>query len=305
MSNNEMSDNPKQAPTAAAAEVFRFRAAYERTAAARAAIDPGDLASLRVDMGMAIDTVFAALPRITALRSELAKTAIDLELIDALGTYAHAAGHALALYNAATTPPEELAAIHQEASGRRAALKSDAMNLALHGLLNRDAVTSLKGEVGFRNVGYDLLSLVAIYREAWERIEGRTAVLAADLDRAEIIAGQLLELAALREARRVTDPNIADSRHRAFTLMHKAYNQVRRALVFLRWETGDASKIAPPLYGKGGRRRDSDDDQNDQLGIEQDATPATNGTTNGGQPPAVAPTGGNVAPGVQGGSPFA
>ena len=46
----------------------------------------------------------------------------------------------------------------------------------------------------------------------------------------------------------------ADDRQRAFTLLVKAYDQVRRAATFVRWENDDVEKYAPSLWaGRGGR----------------------------------------------------
>jgi len=42
----------------------------------------------------------------------------------------------------------------------------------------------------------------------------------------------------------------ADARNRVFTLLTRRYDQVRRAVVFLRWDEGDADRIVPSLYKK-------------------------------------------------------
>ena len=39
-----------------------------------------------------------------------------------------------------------------------------------------------------------------------------------------------------------------------FTLLANAYDEARRAVMFLRWKQG-ADEIAPPIYGRGGGRR--------------------------------------------------
>ncbi|HEX2735644.1 MAG TPA: hypothetical protein VHM70_28785 [Polyangiaceae bacterium] len=276
--------------------LFRFRDAYQKTAPERAALDPGDFSSIGLDLALAINTVLAANPRIQELHDELAELPIDHEQIAQLETYAQAAGHALALYNVATAPPERLDEVYQEAVERRNTLKSDALNLATHNLVNKDAVAALKGDVGYRNVGYDLMSLVSLLRASATRIAGRSATLPEDLDKAEAIANELLELAALREARSSIDPKVSENRHRAFTLMQKAYDQARRAVSFLRWDRGDADKITPALYGsKGSRRREDPAAEQPTVPV----TPTTQGTTPSATTP-VAP----AVPGGQGGSPF-
>jgi hypothetical protein len=283
--------------------VFRFRDAYVKTADKRAAVDPNEFASLTLDVGLAINTVLAAHPRIQELREQIDALPIDHEQIDALDTYAQAAGHALALYNVATAPPERLDEVYAEASERRNTLKSDAANLATHGLINKDAVAALKGDVGYRNVGYDLMSLVSILRNAGTRVAGRSATLPEDLDKAEVVANELLELSALRESRNAVDPNVSENRQRAFTLMQQAYDQARRAITFLRWDRGDADKITPALYGTRGARKREEPPTTGTAGAGTPTTPG-NGTaptaTNTNPPAPQTP----IVPGGQGGSPF-
>jgi hypothetical protein len=257
---------------------------------------------------VAVNTALAAYPRILELRAEFEQLPIDWSTIEQIKTLAEAAGHAQALYTVATQPPEELQAVYEDALARRATLKSDAMNLALHNLVNRDAVNAVKNDVGYRNVGYDLMSLVTIFRSAGDRLIGRTATLPADVDRAEAIANQLLAMNARREERSSVDPQIAEDRQRAFTLLLRAYDQARRALEFLRWERGDADRIAPSLYAMmgGGRPRKKDGTTSTDLPSAPATTPpapgaaAASNVSLGVDVPAAPP----VAPGAQGGNPF-
>jgi hypothetical protein len=46
----------------------------------------------------------------------------------------------------------------------------------------------------------------------------------------------------------------ADQRQRNFTLLMRAYTQVRRAIGYVRFEHGDADRIAPPPPPKAKRR---------------------------------------------------
>jgi hypothetical protein len=294
-----MADNETvQTDTRESTFAFRFRDAYRTTTAKRAELDPSTFSSLAVDMGLAVNTVLAAYPRIQELKAELADLPVDHEAIDELDSYAHAAGHALALYNAATAPPERLDEVYEVALSRRNVLKSDATNLMAHGLLGKDALVKLNNDVGYRNVGYDVMTLVSILRAEAARIAGRSATLPTDLDSAEAVANELLELAALREARNVVDPNVAENRHRAFTLMERTYDQVRRAMGFLRWSRGDMDKITPALYGtKGFRRREEAQPEGSAAAVPATGIGAPGNAVN---PPLTA----TVVPGGQGGVPF-
>lgn len=301
-----MSTNETNTQLAGASEEssFPFRVAFDKTATERAAIDPSDFASLRVDLSLAINTVMVAHPKIENLRKEIAGLPVNQQAIDSLYTFAQAAAHAVALYRVATMPPEELDALYQEGLQRRNALKSDATNLVVYGLVSRDAVAALTGETGFRNVGYDLMSLVGLFRAARDRIAGRTAAQAADIDRAEVIGNQLLMMFAARESRKALTGDLAEARLRAFTLMQNAYEEARRAVEFLRWYQGDAHEIAPSFYGtKGSRRKDDEPAEpvvvNVPVGDGTVANPQVNA-----QSPAGNPTVNPAVPGARGGSPF-
>lgn len=230
--------------------------AFDESAAARSALDPSSFASLTVDVAHAVDVVLAALPRLRKLQRKSANMAIDPALIVQLETFALATAHAQALLEIATAPPNELDAVHKQAVERRNALKLEASVLARYGLLHRATVEALKSENGYRNVAYDLLSLVELFRQAQDRLVGRTITRPDELAGIAALATQLLKLAAVRQARRTLTAAAKEERLRAFTLMHNAYSQARRAVHFVCWDEGDASAIAPSFYGPhSGRRR--------------------------------------------------
>jgi hypothetical protein len=66
----------------------------------------------------------------------------------------------------------------------------------------------------------------------------------------------LLVAVGLKEQAPVKLGEAAQRRRRAFTLLIQAYDDARRAIVYLRAKSGDAAQIAPSLYaGRRGRRR--------------------------------------------------
>jgi hypothetical protein len=204
-----------------------------------------------------VQIVLAAAKRIEPLREAIAKLDLDQHTLSRLELYAQAAGQAQALYELANAPPAALQQVYERALEFRALLHSDASNLARAGLLNRDAVKSIKNEVGFLNVGYDLIKLVSLLRDAADRVSGRTVVPVEGWNEAELLANQLVQLAAYREQRR-GDPKLGENRLRAVTLMVKAYEQTRRAVQYVRFDFGDAELFAPSIYtGKSiGRKRE-------------------------------------------------
>jgi hypothetical protein len=113
--------------------------------------------------------------------------------------------------------------------------------------------------VGFRNISTDVFHLVEAIRARWTDIESKTAITQQELDRAERLQQRLNRLLGLKDQQ---TPNInaaSEQRRRALTLLLRAYDEVRRAITYLRWKTNDIDDIAPSLFaGRGGRRKSTE-----------------------------------------------
>jgi hypothetical protein len=238
------------------AGTFRFREAFEATADERAQVPDEDLVPINIDVGDAAHTVLTVVPRLAPLTDDMKALPVDHARIERLDVYARAAGHAHAVHVVASAPPEQLTALYEKALRCRGSLRSDVQNLINHGLVAEDSLSGIDGETGYSNVGYDLMSLVAIMRGAEERVKGRTATLPEDLDEAELVANQLLEMVALRDGTPGVPRAVALDRQRAFTLLVNAYDEARRAVHFLSWKAGNGNEIAPSLFAnRSGRRK--------------------------------------------------
>ena len=239
------------------ATVGRFRQAFVR-------IEPelrelsGNLWHVNVDIEAAVTTVLGVLPKIDWLRSEGPAHLADFDVarFDKLEDYALALGYAHAAYRATAEPVDTVPALAAEAAEVRGVLLSDAAALAKRGLLDPARVAKLHSPGGYGNIVFDVLGLVSLFRESWNHIENKTALRPGELDRAELSADGLLTAIGRRQRAHAVVSVAADVRHRAFTLMMRAYDEVRRALLYLRWHEGDADEFAPSLYaGRGKRRR--------------------------------------------------
>lgn len=274
-----------------------LRAAFLETAAERAALPESELIHLSFDVTLAALIALACAKRIEPLKADIDKLGLDSKLMSRLDVYARAASYAQTVYSISTAPPEALQEVYEEALRYRALLYSDASNLARAGLIDPDAVNLIKNEVGFRNVACDLQRLLELFRVSLARITGRTVTLPEDLEQAELVVTHLLELVAYREQHQQVDPLVAESRLRAVSLMVKAYEQVRRAVQFLRFDLGDADKFAPSIYTakSSTRRRDAET----ETPIGGTVTPP-----DAGQPTAPVVAEQPQVPGGPGGSPF-
>lgn len=266
--------------------------AFADSQADRDAVRPEDLSRLNLDVPSAVATVLGALPEILAFRTDLEKhiPTFDLKHVDQLHTYALALSHAFAQNKSATPNGDNLAELNVEGSTLRDNLLADLTTLARRGRVNPAAFKSCKGYVGYKNVATELQVLTTVARANWSQIEGKCGISPEELERGEKVATHMLRLVGLREQATEIASAATDQRDRAFKLFIDSYDQVRRALQYLRWDEDDVEDIAPSLYA-GRRRGGTDVKKEEEPAVPVVVAPVT--------PPVTPP-----APAVPVGGPF-
>jgi hypothetical protein len=276
----------------------QYQAAYDATASDRAALSPNDLLLVNLDVPLAVTTVLGAMPKMKIIRAEAAtKLPADIvEHIDHAETYARALGYAQTVFLAASRPTEILPELAERAFKLRDLLLTDAKALAQRGMLDAKPLTDLKGGPGYLNIASDLGVLVRMLRERWSTVATKTAIQPAELDEAEHIFEQITDAYAGRNRQSDEVAAMSDDGQRAFTLLVKTYDQVRRAATFLRWDMNDADKFTPSLWAGRGTRTD--------LTTKPEAPATAAAPTNPTTPP-PAPSAPSAPVGHPGSSPFA
>lgn len=287
----------------AAAEVvvpkLRFRAALEKVKPEAALVDPTKLASINLDIPTAVIATIRSFRTITLHRDDVVRNlpTFPIDRLDMLETYALAAGQAHAQYVLATGEVESIPTLSADLTKMRDVLLADVHVLGKRELIDVSRIELLKGPNGFKNLAFDVMSIASLLRDHWLEIEGKTGLTIAELDAAETLADRLATAIAFRDEGGASDA--VDLRHRTFTLFINAFDEVRRALTYLRWHVGDLEKIAPSLYqGRGGRGKKDEADEP----IVVDEKPIV-------VEPVVAPVGGvtdgaKPGPGMPGNDPF-
>ena len=233
--------------------LHRYRDAFERALPAAQALAASELVPINIDLPSAITATVGRLPAIMALREDAeALVRFDIAAFDQLETYTLATAYAHTLYMGASSPPEAIVGLNERGMQLRKTLYIDAVALATRNLISGDRIGAFKANIGYKNLAFDLMALAAILRRNWDKISGRTAITADDLDQAESIGERLVSAVGSRKKATTSISEAAAQRQRNFTLLLNAYDQVRRAVTFLRWNEGDADRIAPSLYsGRG------------------------------------------------------
>ena len=232
-------------------------AAFTAVEAELADVNPADFAVINIDIPQGVSIVLGALPGLLALRAAIVAelTNFPIRLLDRLEIYALAAwyAHLLALPPASADNPAK--PLLEEAGPLRENLLSDAEALARRGFLDPATVAEIRAGHGNVDTANDLVALSALFWLAWATIHDKTAATEEEVKRAGDLGALLLAALGVREHGVVVAPaEAADRRARAFTLFVRAYDQVRRAVGYIRWDEGDADLVAPSLYkGRGGR----------------------------------------------------
>jgi len=191
-----------------------------------------------------LPAILALQPGLAALTDQVAREAPRaLESLRRLRQLALAAwlAHArsrAAIRGDAVTPPAD------EAFSWRSRLLAALAALVAFGLVDGRQVAPFKaGRARDRRVAADtLLALTDLLDQGWDRFAAKTPLVRADIDRARAVALELVEALGV-----IVPDDAASLRAAIWTLLARHYEEVRRALVYLRWREGDADRLVPPL----------------------------------------------------------
>jgi hypothetical protein len=251
-------------------------------------------AKIVLDVPTCVATALGILPNIAQFQEPAKKLPeYDASCFEKLEPITRALSHAHMLHDVAQEPQDPLTNESAEAVAERQTLLNDVRALASHGYIEPSRIAEMERGLGHKGVAYDLAKLVEIFRERWSVVSGKTAMTLAELTRLEMLSDKLITDVGVREQTPAEQNLAALRRQKAFTLFLETYDEVRRAITFLRWHQDDADVFAPSLYsGRGNVRRKDQPVQ---------PAPAPVAPAN---PPAPVVQSAPVAPGLPGARPF-
>lgn len=230
-------------------------AALAQAQAELEALTEDSLLVVNVDVPVVCTRVLAVLPGLRACQPQFYSLPdFDRRKYDGLRTYTLAVLMAHARYVHSREERPAPTALAQRCSDTLDVLLRAGHALSDAGLLPAEPLQTYRKQPGYRPLAVDTLALVAQLRERWTAISARTALTRAQLDAADLDARKLLEALGERDAFEREASRATVLRQRAFTLFARAYEEVRRGALYLRWYHGDADKLAPSLYaGRTGK----------------------------------------------------
>ena len=268
-----------------------FEAALEARRPAIQAL-PEAMITRRVALDLVTATAMAsgAVGTVEELRPALvARFGAEVDpLIDGLDTTARAARQAdieLAMMEEAS----DLAELHKEVMTTYERLILDADSLVARGFLPKERLAGFRDLRSYQGTLQSLLGLIAVFRKSWSEVAAHTPVAVADLERANHV-GSRMSAALSRRQHGAARAEAIETRTRAFSLLLREYEELRRMVVFVRWFEGDYDRFVPSLYvGRGGRGKlkgpepiDADDDV--VTDDEEPVTPVPGPVPNNGGP---------------------
>jgi hypothetical protein len=231
-------------------------AAFARVRLAIKSLPEKDWYPVNVDAFDCIIAVLGTLPEVRAMREEIAEEfkRFDFDQFDNIETYTLALNHINAIWRAATLDKVETTARAKALEPIRDDLMQHTALMGRRGLINPEPLAKCKSNTSHKVLAQDVIMLVNHIKASWSNLEGKTPLSLQELNQA---ANQALDLASAigsKEQSPVVIGEAARSRQAAFTLFRRAYDEARRAVLYLRYHEGDGDEIAPSLYaGRGGR----------------------------------------------------
>lgn len=217
-----------------------------------AAVNEELLVPISVDIPSAHAIALAAADRIDELMPQLEKLwMLDLERIRKLRMYAVACQHAHLLATVPEQVDPRLPRLVEEGAKLRQDLLATAELLVRFGDVAEHRVAAIRSGIGHVEMASGLEQLGVLFEEIWDRVYSRIPVTAEMVERAPVLALELHTLLGAKAVRPIARQNDARSmKHRAFTLLVKAYEECKSAVDYLRRREGDAVRYTPSLFAK-------------------------------------------------------
>jgi len=214
-----------------------------------------ELLHINVNVASSVTTVLRSVPRIQSLRTSLeeALREFDFGAIDLLDRYAWALRHTHTEYLACSRPlscPSELC---DEAETLRQELLRTASALVARCVIDGARLGQVSYLNSYADLASDLEALASILEHGRRQLVDKSRVKEDELDRARWLAQHIVADDGGHSESRA---QARDLRARAFTLLFRSYDEVRRGIVYLRWNDNDAEEISPSLFNGSSNGRD-------------------------------------------------
>ncbi len=230
--------------------------AYREHLAEILAIPRDRLIRVNLDVGFAVTRVLGLLKSVEPLREEIRQRLPDFDIgnLDRLAGYARALAYANTRCERRGAMDQQSRNLLAQATQWRARFMADAAVMEKRELIEPGLLKRFSGVRSHLQITDDLSQLAEAFRFHWDKIQGRTAVTLMELAEAEHLTQYLRQTLRLHERHPEARATRQLIRAQAYTLFANAYDEVRRAVTYLRWEGGQCERLVPSLYAERHKR---------------------------------------------------
>jgi len=279
--------------------------AYLQVSAELESFDSSTFTYMNVDVESATAIVLGVADQVLAYRERIAKLPeFDMVHVDKLVDYAKAAWF-LFVTNQPAVAGKEADALIKEAGELRAKLLVWAPPLVAGGFFEEAAVARIREGGGFKDLASDLVALVALYRSKWQSVGTIVGVTDEELVRAAQLGTAVFGIASRKENAAKPGAEGSLRLRKAWSRLELAYNEVRRALDYLRPRDLPLDEIVPNLRRNLGPRGAKPAEATASTGSNNSTITAGSSTTTAGVTGSASATTATNSGGFgTGGSPF-
>lgn len=215
------------------------------------------------DVIVGYQLVGTSLPRIIPYKEQLAKLmGFDVSLFDRVLVYGRAAMFAIKRERAngvakSVAHPK----LVEEMERLYFRFYKTAEYLVAMGLLDAQILTAARTGTSVVARSTDLGTLSLEFASARDRLGASLILTAEELSRGAKVSREIIDSLIDRSNAERAPSEFRHDRQRAAMVFFNAWEEIRRAIHWLRWYEGDASELAPSLFSSGDRRaHDGGDD---------------------------------------------
>lgn len=233
--------------------------AYEAIKPELTAILPGLVGRVTTDVPTAVALMLGAKPTLEAMIPELERALKTPPIVQIQRIEQRALGLLYTEIQYVPKGDENLQANLDAAQEVRGQLLAAADAHVAFGQMNAAAVAKIREGGGHIDRAKDCIALAGLFRAVWPTIAANTQVTPELLERAARLGTILIaQLGGKQLGTGGTAVNWTDERNRAFRLLMNDYNEIRRAVEYLRYHEKDATNFLPTLHPRSKKSSSSE-----------------------------------------------
>ena len=242
--------------TSGLAQPIESKAAFDELKPIAEDLAPESVRKPNVIVNRAVSTALGAYEKIEPYRAQLLALEPHFNIVhfDTLRSQAMALHYAsLRAAAAGGAKPRQTPSLVDEGKPIRERLLRTAEFLAMEGYFEPEVLAAIKGNRSHHDIASDLVQLGIMFTQIWDEVGPKMMFGPELLEQASRKGDEIME--AIAEDMLGEELVTVDLRDRFFTMLYESYDQLRRAVSFLRWSEDDVDELVPGFVSAARRSR--------------------------------------------------